>query len=197
MKNGSVFSPSNWAENEDMETTMTAMECATEAQIKSCFDGSLDENDGGSSQGRRKKRSSSSNGQNMAMYLPTAKFLAKELEDWVQVKKFDDGFDTLRSTECEIPKDDTTCGCECDKVNKVQTGIYSMIILISLFKCSGESSQDVQDIEHFGQFQNPAAWRRFGVVLQGFPQGGQSRHGKVKDFLSGRVGNDLRGVPQR
>ena len=103
---------------------MTAMECATEAQIKSCFDGSLDEDDGGSSEGRRKKRSSSSNGQNMAMYLPTAKFLAKELEDWVQVKKFDDGFDTLRSTECEIPKDDTTCGCECDKVNKVQTSIF-------------------------------------------------------------------------
>ena len=171
MKNGSVFSPSNWAENEDMETTMTAMECATEAQIKSCFDGSLDEDDGGSSEGRRKKRSSSSNGQNMAMYLPTAKFLAKELEDWVQVKKFDDGFDTLRSTECEIPKDDTTCGCECDKVNKVQTGIYSMIILISLFKCSGESSQDVQDIEYIGQLQNTAAWRCFGVVLQGLPEG--------------------------
>ena len=119
MKNGSVFSPSNWADNEDMQTTVTAMECATEAQIRSCFDGSLEEDVRGSGGGRRRKRSSGSNGPSMSMYLPTAKFLAKELNDWVQVKKFEDGFDISQSTECETPEDDRTCGCECEKVNKV------------------------------------------------------------------------------
>merc|ERR550532_2983541 len=99
---------------------MMAMECATEAQIKSCFDGTLDGDVGGSGEGRRrKKRSSSSNGPSMTMYLPTAKFLAKELNDWVQVKKFEDGFDISQSTDCETPEDDRTCGCECEKVNKV------------------------------------------------------------------------------
>ena len=101
-----------------MQTTMTAMECASESQISSCFDGSLDEEDGGGT-GRRRKRSSSSNGQSMSMYLPTAKYLAEELTDWVKVKKFDDGFETLQSTDCETPKDDRTCGCECEKVKKV------------------------------------------------------------------------------
>ena len=55
----------------------------------------------------------------MSMYLPTAKYLAEELTDWVKVKKFDDGFETLQSTDCETPKDDRTCGCECEKVKKV------------------------------------------------------------------------------
>ena len=103
MRDGAEFNLATWFDESESKRVKRTLKGATADQIQSC----LDKTDG-------------QNSLPTSLYIPTARILLAKLEDWIKVKKFDDGFDVSESSDCSVPDKSNECGCECDKVNKVK-----------------------------------------------------------------------------
>ena len=97
LKDGVVFSPSIVKNHVELGEAITVLKDASTADLKACM-----------AQDNR-----------LFMYFPAMRALALELKAWVQLKRYEDGFNIHSTSDCNRAEQKEECACECDKQNKV------------------------------------------------------------------------------
>ena len=110
LKDGIVFSPSIVKNHVELGEALTVLKDASTADLKACM-----------AQDNR-----------LFLYFPAMRALALELEAWVQLKRYEDGFNILATSDCIRVEQKEECACECDKQNKVDFVEVNVLILFQV-----------------------------------------------------------------
>ena len=110
LKDGIVFSPALVKNHVELGEAAKVLKDASVADLKACMAAD----------------------NRLFMYFPAMSSLALELEAWVKLKRYEDGFDISATSHCNRVENEEQCGCECNKQNKVDCVAMKVSILLQV-----------------------------------------------------------------